>query len=102
MNDVCNVLNKLPEEIEEKIWKDLHGYDVYKINQKIKYEVGIFGNCNMDGGVIYELWFNMGLKQIPQEYWGKIKNHHRRYYDKYEWDIFEKGKERWQRATGRI
>ena len=60
------------------------------LNQKIKYEVDSFGECDMDGGVIYEYWFNIGLKQLPKKYWTKIKKHHKRYMDNYKWMLHER------------
>ena len=90
MKAICEVLKSLPKELEEHILKDLHSYNLYKINQKIKYEVDSFGECDMDGGVIYEYWFNIGLKQLPKKYWTKIKKHHKRYMDNYKWMLHER------------
>ena len=67
MNAICEVLKSLPEEIEDHILKYLHSYNVYKINQKIKYETRYYNELN--GCAIYEYWFNMGLKQLPKKYW---------------------------------
>ena len=88
MNAICEVLKGLPEEIEDHILKDLHSYNVYKINQTIKYETRYYNELN--GGVIYEYWFNMGLKQLPKKYWIKIKKHHKRYMDNYKWMLHER------------
>ncbi len=63
--NIINNLQKLPEELERKIWKYHHSYNVFKINQKIKDEVENFGNIDMDGSTIYEFWFNMDLKPLP-------------------------------------
>ena len=79
-------IQKLPEELEMKIWKYHHSYNVFKINQKIKYEVGMF-NCgyNLDGGIIHEFWFNMNLRQLPSCTWRKMAKHHNRYKQNYDW-----------------
>ena len=43
---------------------------MFKINQKIKYEVGMFNHGNnLDGGLIHEFWFNMNLRQLPSYTW---------------------------------
>ena len=90
MGELIKHLGNLPEELETKIWKDVHGFEMYKINQKIKYEVNIFGKESLNDSALYEYWFQMGLKQLPKECWEKISNRHKRYGDNYRWHIFEK------------
>ena len=90
MGELIKHLGNLPEELERKIWKDVHGFEMYKINQKIKYEVNIFGKESLNDSALYEYWFQMGLKQLPKECWEKISNRHKRYGNNYRWHIFEK------------
>ena len=53
------IIQKLPYEIELKIWSYIHELHVTSINNKIKKEVAMFGNCEMDGSIIYELRFQL-------------------------------------------
>ncbi len=89
MDNLIENIQKLPEVIENKIWRYVHSYNLYKINQKIKYEVNMFGDYCLDGGSIHEFWFNIGLKQLPKSSWYKISPHHKRYNDLKKWHEFE-------------
>lgn len=89
MDELIGRVVKLPKELEMKIWKDVCGYEMYKINQKIKYEANFFGIETLNDSTLYEFWFQMGLKKLPKECWKKISKHHERYKNDYKWDMFE-------------
>jgi len=90
MDEIIKRIEHLPVELERKIWKDVHGFEMYKINQKIKYEANMFGKDYLNDSSLYEYWFQLGLKELPKDCWKKISNRHKRYGDNYRWYIFEK------------
>lgn len=84
MDILISNINKLPEVLENKIWEYNHSYNVYKINKKIKDEVSMF-NMYMDGSILYELWYQLGLRQLPYHVWHRISPYHNRYNDLVKW-----------------
>ena len=75
-------IKKLPEELEAHIWKDAHGFNLYKVNQKIKYERDMFGSHPLNHSAIYEFWFQLGLKELPKKCWKNTSRYHKRYREK--------------------
>ena len=80
MDILISNINKLPEVLEDKIWGYVHSYDIFHINKEIKEQVNIF-NRHMDGSILYELWWQLGLRQLPYHVWDRIAPYHNRYND---------------------
>ena len=89
MDELMTRIKHLPEELETQIWKDTHGFNLYKVNQKIKYESKLFGVDSLNYAAIYEYWYQLGLKELPKNCWKKMSNHHKRYSNNYRWHLFE-------------
>ena len=65
-------LDKLPEELEDYIYKLVHGFYQHDINKFIKSKGEYLGD--LDGGVLYEYYYILGLKRVPEKFWGKLSH----------------------------
>ena len=63
-------LDKLPEELEDYIYKLVHGFYQYNINKTIKSKGEYLGD--LDGNVLYEYYYIIGLKPVPKKFWRKL------------------------------